>query len=140
MKKLLGGFAAFCFIFIFSIAVFSQAPFKANSSAQSDNITQAELTALQTLLPGDALIKKADKKAVIDVLVIDYRPLKSGVLQVDIYDSKNILLASQTENVKKINEIATACIYVDKSADTQAITVVLNGAGFENKQISYIEN
>jgi len=132
MKKLLGGLAVFSLIFVFSIAVSSQGPFKTNAAS-----VQTEVSSLQ---PGDALIKKSDKKMAINVLFIDYHPVKSGSLQVDVYDSHNVLLASQTEIVKKTNETSTACVYVDNSVDTQSVTAVLNGAGFSNKQISYIES
>jgi len=133
MKKLLSCLAVFSLIFIFGIAISSQGPFKTNTSAQNNN----DASALQ---PGDASIKRSDKKAAINVLFVDYHPVKSGSLQVDVYDSQNVLLASQTEIVKKSNGIATACVYVDNSVNTQAVTAVLNGAGFSNKQVSYVES
>jgi hypothetical protein len=133
MKRLYGGLAVFCLTGIFSIAVFSQGHFKTNSFAQ---IAQSDIV----LQPGEALIKKTEKKSAMNVLAIDYCPLKSGVLKVDVFDPKGELLASQTEKVKKINETATTCVYVDNSINTQTVTAVLNGAGFNNKQISYAES
>jgi hypothetical protein len=140
MKSILGGSAVVCLLVVFSIAVFSQDPFKTTSSAQKNNIPQAKIQSVKALRPGEALIKKSDKKTAINVLFINYRPIKSGSLKVDVYNSKSVLLASQTEDVKKINETATACVYVDNSANTQTLTAVLNGAGFKNKRLSYAES
>ena len=137
MKSLLECLAVFCLLVFFSITVFSQPYFKSNHSAQNDNVYQTKNQSLRTLRPGDVLIKQSDKKSAINVLFIDYSPTKSGSLKVDVYNSENVLLASQEEDVKKINEAATACVYVDNSIDIQAVTVVLNGAGFNNKHLSY---
>ncbi|MDR1942107.1 MAG: hypothetical protein LBQ47_07250 [Endomicrobium sp.] len=92
------------------------------------------------LKPGEALIKKANKKTALNVLTIDYSPQASGILKIEVYDSNDILIAAQKEKVNKINDIATAVIYVAGPLHTENITAVLNGAGFENKHIQYVEN
>jgi hypothetical protein len=92
------------------------------------------------LKPGEALIKKTNKTAAINVLAIDYSPLASGILKIEVYDSNDVLIAAQKEKVNKINDVATAVIYIAGPLHTENITAVLNGAGFESKRIKYIES
>jgi len=89
------------------------------------------------LKPGEALIKRTLKKTAINVLAIDYCPIKSGTLKIEIYDENSVLLAAQKERVETINNVATAVIYVADPLNTDTITAILNGAGFRNKKISY---
>jgi hypothetical protein len=136
MKSLLCFLAVFC-LPAFSATVFAQSYFTSSPSPHSNSVYRTKNQSSQALRPGDASFKKSDKKSAINVIFIDYNPTKTGSLKVDVYDSENVLLASQKESVKELNGVSTACIYVDSSADIQSVTAVLNGAGFKNKKLSY---
>lgn len=102
-------------------------------------LTGSNFAAAQTLQPkpGEAVIKKSKSKSVMQVLAIDYNPQEQGTLDVKVYDSAGKLLAHQNEQVSKINDIATAVVYIGDSSQANEMVAVLNGAGFKNKQISY---